>query len=878
MSAPWRPAVSWAISRSILLSILTLGLETMTLAAEHDGQPGEIKLTKQAIYVSVRLSASPSGGVEVMVNPPPLLWPRTAEKDVRYKVRLSQDPAFAADNTIVSSGQPWAVFNPHKKLASGTWYWQYVVAGKGEAAWSSSNVFLVTDTTRVFETRTAAEMLAACPRTHPRLLVKADHLEAFRMRVRDMDAAATLVELARKRLGQIPPRELDAVPKRNSEYEHQTRKLLSDASKELGQRVWNVVSVFCQAYLINGDERFGREAVRWAVCVALWDRSGISGQNDLGDVYCLEAMTLAYDSCYRLLAEADKRQLLKGIKGRAGYYFSRWINHLENLLHREHHWGHILPPAVKSAMVTLGDLPEAETWLSYGYEVWLALTPSAGCDDGGWMLGTNYNGVGSDCLIGMPAFFQNLTGDDLFAAPFYRNNLYYLIYCQPPQSHSDGFGDAHERERGPRSFHLRYVEALGRRLGDPNAVWYVEKSKQQGAKRESKKKALDWSELGWGKEYKLPLWTGPLDLPQARAFRQAGVVAMHTDLADPPHDLFVGFRSSPWGSYSHAQADQNTFNIVVGGERLFYSSGYKMPIGDPHSLGWYKHTRGHNGILIDGNGQPYGSEAYGWIPRYLHGQRITYCVGDASRAYDTKPVADDEETLLSSTEATKYRSAQAGLTRFRRHVMLLRPSTVVVYDELVADHDAEWSWLLHSMEPVQLMANRHCLFASAGEARSRVDLFGSVPLRFELTSHFAVPAVNWRDKFNRDGEKLNYADNQWHFTAVSGSKTPAMRFLAIIQIHQAGDAGGFAEMKADQEGWMAADQWRIRAQLDAAQTAYLEIRLADGSAGLVTGKSHLTLDGKSYNSKRLGSALLVEKTADDLIVQEAVDELPEAAR
>src|SRR5262249_49167119 len=162
------------------------------------------------------------------------------------------------------------------------------------------------------------------------------------------------------------------------------------------------------------------------------------------------------------------------------------------------------------------------------------------------------------------------------------------------------------------------------------------------------------------------------------------------------------------------QADQNTFNVVVGGERLFWASGYKMPVGDPHQLGWYKHTRGHNGILVDGKGQPYGSEAYGWIPRYLHGERITYCVGDASRAYDTKPIAGDEETLADAKGEAKYRSGQAGLKRFRRHLLLLRPSTVVVYDDLVADHDAEWSWLLHSMERIRVEADRHCLFASAG--------------------------------------------------------------------------------------------------------------------------------------------------------------------
>jgi hypothetical protein len=595
-------------------------------------------------------------------------------------------------------------------------------------------------------------------------------------------------------------------------------------------------------------------------------------------MFCMEAMVLAYDSCYGMLSAANKEQLLKAIRARAGHFFSRWMNRLEVVLQQGHDWQRILHRGIQAATVTLGDLPEAEQWLTYGYEVWLARAPSAGADDGGWMVGTNYNGIEGETLIGIPALFQDMTGDHLFDTPFYRNNLYYLIYCLPPRSYGDGFGDAHEMEKGPRAFHVRYVEALGRRLGDPYATWFVQNSREDKAKRRPKEEGFEWPGLGMGKETKLPALKGTFALPQARAFRQAGVVSMHTRLGDPAHDLFVGFRSSPWGSYGHAQADQNTFNVVVGGERLFYSSGYKMPGNDQHMVGWYKHTRGHNGILVDGKGQPFGSEAYGWIPRYLHGERITYCVGDASRAYDAKPVAEDRETLGDAEGQAKLRSGQAGLRRFRRHLVLLRPSTVLVYDDLAADHDAEWSWLLHSMEKIRVEADKHCLFGSAGRARSRVDLFGSVPLRFEVTGRFGVPAVNWRGRTGRDGEKLEYADNQWHFTALSGRKVAAMRYLAVLQIRQGGETAEWTAVAPDRDGWLQVGGWQVRAELDAAKKPSLEVRHVDGSAGLVTGRPRLTLRDKKYDARRPGSTMLVEKVAGKWVVQEAVDELPVVAR
>ncbi len=851
----------------VMLAGLLCGVVALGSKATDDyatPTSGEIQLSKDAIYPLKREMASPSGGKEVEVNPPPLLWPGTAGNGVRYDVRLSQDPTFPEGKTIVSTEQPWAMFNPHKKLASGTWYWEYAVSGRGTLAWSQPNAFVITGTTRVFESPTARDLLGAVPRSHPRVLVKADELEAFRKEVKDLDAAVSVVNAAEKYLGQQVPTEEDAVPKRSGENEKQSEKLASDASKALNRRMYGAVSLLSTAYLITGDERFGREAVRWALEVAKWNPEGESSQNNLGDMYCLKAMSLAYDSEYGLLSQAEKRQLLRGIKARAGRLFDGWINRLELKLASEHTWQYILYSATEAAVATLGELPESEKWLTYAYEVWLARAPTEGRSDGGWTVGASYLGIEAGSLIGIPTLFQNLTGINFFRSLFYQNSLYYLIYDLPPGSFSDGFGDSYERG-GPRAAHIRFARAVGAQLGDPYASWYVHESLQGMGKKERKsiekistkelEAGLDWNDLGLGKGRELPPLNGPFALPQARAFRETGVVAMHTNLDDTEHDLFVSFRSSPWGSYGHAHADQNTFNIVVAGERLFYSSGYKVGDQDDHVLGWYKHTRGHNGILIDDKGQAYGTEGYGWIPRFLHSEQITYAVGDASKAYDP----------------------QAGLTRFRRHVALLRPSTVVVYDELSADHDAEWSWLLHSMERISVEPDKQRLFGSAANARSRVDLFGSVPLKFEATSHFAVPAVNWRGT-TKEGEEANYADNQWHFTAASARKTAGMRFLAVIQISLEGDKSVFTEATPDKDGWVRAGGWQIRAELDASKRPFLEAQRVDGTAALVTGKAHITMGKKVYATTLPGSALLIETIRGKQIAQEAVDELPKAAR
>ncbi|MEZ4902107.1 MAG: hypothetical protein R2822_10295 [Spirosomataceae bacterium] len=77
-----------------------------------------------------------------------------------------------------------------------------------------------------------------------------------------------------------------------------------------------------------------------------------------------------------------------------------------------------------------------------------------------------------------------------------------------------------------------------------------------------------------------------------------------------------------FGAYGHILSDQNTFNILVGGKRLFYRTGYKVAMDDPHRLGWSKHTKSQNGILINGEGQPYSAEAYGYFSRFLQGEEL----------------------------------------------------------------------------------------------------------------------------------------------------------------------------------------------------------------------------------------------------------------
>jgi len=336
---------------------------------------------------------------------------------------------------------------------------------------------------------------------------------------------------------------------------------------------------------------------------------------------------------------------------------------------------------------------------------------------------------------------------------------------------------------------------------------------------------------------------------------------MHTSLHKVEDNLMLSATSSPFGAMGHAHAEQNNFNIAFGGKRLFYNSGYRPKMADPHHQGWHKHTRGHNGILIDGEGQPFDAGAYGWMPRFLHGKQISYAVGDASNAYS----------------ASDLQSLDLGMKRFRRHYIMLRPSTIVIYDELEADHPAEWTWLLHNDLGLKTDSEAKTIIAENEFANAQVSLYSSTDIEFNVTDTFSIPARNWNRKVDQDGNIIDFVD-QWHFSGIIKEKTPKMRYLAIIQVKPKSGASVCEEVIFDEQSkTYSVNGWNITAEMDELQPAKIEVSNCDGTAAF-TSADALEFIGKMYKGTVTGSSKLVEIIDGKTVFKETVDEVPEAIK
>jgi hypothetical protein len=251
----------------------------------------------------------------------------------------------------------------------------------------------------------------------------------------------------------------------------------------------------------------------------------------------------------------------------------------------------------------------------------------------------------------------------------------------------------------------------------------------------------------------------PEELAPDAVFRGVGWAALHSDLARPEQDLFVAFKSSPFGSVSHSYADQNSFQILAGGRALARPGGTRYPQhGTPFHTRYTQQTMAQNSILVDGRGQINRSgSAGGRIVAFESTPAIGYVCGDATAAYGDR------------------------LTRFRRHVLLIRPSLVCIVDDLESPQPAQFQWLLHAPDQLRLDERKQTLVSRRGDAEMEVHLVTPDGFAFAQTDSWPLdPKTGFPTAKKREPTKL------WHFTAATRQHAAARRIAAIMDVGMGG--------------------------------------------------------------------------------------------
>lgn len=835
-----------------LVALFCLGCDTHKASIKPDI---EIKVDAEIIYPKYRIWTTPSGGEEPAFNSPSFEWP--TGKKTEYDIRLSSSKHFNK-NLIEQNDIPFAIFNPHQKLDTGIWFWQFRESGK---KWNPVDSFKITSETKEFVTPDLEKILSNVSSNHPRVFAVKDELTELRCRAKNYKETIAILAEADKLLTSTPPTENSALPKYKGENEYENEKIAQSASKGVGWNVLSVLNSLSQAYILTGDIKYFHAAKKWMLEVAEWDPKGVTHLSNFGDSGIMTSLALALDTFWDLLTASEREKMISQSTARATNFYNLWIGKVESRSSSMHVWQHILYQMFQTSLALAGETPEAKKWMAYIYELWIAQFPKMGESDGAWFNGIGYFGMNTLTIYDMSTSLGELTGVDFLWSDWFQNNPKWLMYAFPPNSVGDGFGNDGDKYWYPTIKYAGYADAAARLFQNPYAAWYaneIAKGLDQDIAAEAE---FRWYRIQHANEQPLPDIPEEFSFPQAAHFPDVGVSYMHTSIQGIEHNLMLSATSSPFGPLGHAHAEQNTFNIAYGGKRLFYNSGYRPKMNDPHQQGWHKHTRGHNGILIDGEGQPFDAGAYGWMPRFLHGMQISYAVGDASNAYS----------------ATDLKSVDLGLNRFRRHYIMLRPSTIVIYDELEADHPAEWSWLLHNDTGLKIDSAKKMIVAENEFANAQVSLYSSTALEFNVVDTFSIPARNWNRKIDQEGNLIDFVD-QWHFSGVTTDKNPKMRFLAIIQVKPESGTSRCEDVVIDDNSkTYTVGKWIITAEMSIDNIARIKVEKSDGSASLVS-NDPLMVAGKEYKGTFKSSAKLFEIIDGNPVFRECADQIPDAIR
>ncbi|HSI32059.1 MAG: DUF4962 domain-containing protein [Phycisphaerae bacterium] len=752
------------------------------------------------LYEEWRREPAPANGGPVSTNPPSLQWPSVKHwegRDVRYEVELSDDPQFGKARTVQGQPQRACFFNPHKKLAPGTWHWRYQIQDGAARVTKGPYAFVVNADTPVFESAPFDTFAAAVPTRRPIVVTLGRDITAVRKAAADHPLAPAVIDAGRKAaVAEVYDGPIDAAndPAR-------ARTLSRQAGRET-----RLVNDLVDACTLVDDAPMRAALVRRLDVLLKWPTDDLLGSQ------VLTALTRAYDAVGAQLPADTRARILSAIDTRLRTGLSAWPGNIEGRQVENHFWQMELAANFTAALATLHDLPASREMLEYTYGLFLARFPNLATQDGGWAEGLGYFGVNRSAVVDMALLIKAVGHVDVFEMPWYRSLTDYLIYFAPAGGPIDGFGDMHDRVVGGGDVGGGMMLVVGHETGDPKALYRAGLSGGSAERWYRIVNNLPAAPAGVAP---------PTGLPQARLFAGVGLAALHTDVSDGSRDTAVYFRSSPFGAKGHMHANQNAFNLSRRGEPLFYSSGYYTSFADPHSLSSYRHTRAHNAILVNGCGQAFGHEGYGWVKRFADGREIGYVCGDATMAYrqttDTQFLGMLAESRIAPTPRNGFGDAKLKL--FERHLALVRPDTLVVYDVLESEDDSDWALLLHAMKPPTLDRDGR-LTLDTGKSVAVATVTGSGALRPVLTDQFHTKPEDVLRKYKA-------TPNQFHVSYESAAKSKAMRFLTIVQMSDSG--ARTAPVVADGDGALRVGPIRVRAELGADKPASLSVQTTASS-------------------------------------------------
>lgn len=486
------------------------------------------------------------------------------------------------------------------------------------------------------------------------------------------------------------------------------------------------------------------DAKRRALNLASWDVNGTTGfrVHDQAGLSIAWTLALAYDWLYPEFNESERGRLNSAIGERLKQIMSNVPFGLDDVRRLnthpfDSHGADALARVSAICTVMAGVSPQFDACFRNTVPRYLMWPVPWGRDDGGYANGTTYGQWDTTFthLIVWDLLRQSL-GVDLTKTPWAQGYGKFITYFLPPGTPTGEFGDG--AEKNWRQVWATQAKAYAASVPSPLTDWYA---RQQFGENEASLPLLLAPSRDWSKT---PAQI-PADTPNAILMPSIGWVAMHSNLADRGRTS-VYFKSSPYGSFNHSHADQNSFVINAQGQPLAIDSGYYDYYNSPHWKGWYKQTRAHNAITFDGGqGQLFDTmAAKGKITQFETTPVYDLVTGDATQAYG------------------------GALTRAVRSMVYVRPGTLLVFDSLASATPRRWEWNIHAMEAMKETGARSIEIDEEGE-RLCVEVLNGPGVGFSQTDQFTFAPSGTYPK-------------QWHGTFRSVAPSKDFRMLTLLSV------------------------------------------------------------------------------------------------
>jgi len=702
---------------------------TALLAADFEAPPAPYQT-----------SPRPADGEVLRVNPPCFVYPATGEHE-GFVIEIAPGGEFGQRTIRIENPYQLATLDHALPAGAYAWRWQ----PQGADVWSEVRQFSIADDAVAVPFPDVDALIQKLGTTHPRIDVTAAELDAVRAKVaarygtRYAEDVHRNAERSRDKelLPEPAPLPPNTDPKRIELYQKTFQTYRPFLAEMAG---------LAEAYLLTGDELAGEQAKRRLLAICGWDPAGSSSlsHNDEVGTEVVRHGPVTYDRIHPLLSAAERRFVIDVLTVRMTEMRERWRRRpFELNPYESHNMGYYLPDLTGACLALVGDAPVGEMLRYVLLQLWSPFYPPYGGDDGGWCEGPSYWGWSAAVFARVYQRVAAATGVPVHLRSNLRNQWQYALYGSPTWFKMAPFGDGQEHPAGSGQPMAR----LAALYDNPYAAWHARMKGYGASGMEGLLTNLD--DLS-------P--RPPDDLPQSHAFFDVGLAAMHTVLSDGGSDVAVLLRSSPFGSISHAYADQNTFTLDAYGEPLVIASGYYQLYGHPHHANWTRQTKASNSVLVNNEGQPARDwDAKGKLVTFGTSLGADFAVADATAAYRGK------------------------LTRFVRQMVFLKPihtggaPILLLRDDLAAPEPATFQFLLHALSQMKLDEAHQRVTIAQGEARCQVDYLAPQPLAFSQHDQFSDPP-------------FKPAPNQWHFIASTTTPAKQVGSVMVLQPHRAGES------------------------------------------------------------------------------------------